>query len=118
MGRARRPALLVDARLTALEGSAAETNGSRLVARYTTTTSTGADGSVQVTKSFAAWFDTQRNEYCFVQRAADGQQRCLPNESGTTGATAVTYGGVYFADSGCTKPIVFTYDSACGPAPT
>jgi hypothetical protein len=65
----------LDGRVTALEGRESETSGSRLVARYTTTTQVGADGAQQVTKTFAGWFDTQRNEYCYPTLASDDQQR-------------------------------------------
>jgi hypothetical protein len=109
----------LDTRLTALEAREGETNGSRLVARYTTTTSTGVDGSAQVTRSFAGWFDTQRSEYCAVQLAGDGQQRCLPNDYGTATGGVVSAGSPipFYSDSACTKPVIIVYAGSCQAAP-
>jgi hypothetical protein len=92
----------LDTRVAALEGRESETNGSRIVARYTTTASVSADGAQQVTKSFAGWFDTQRNEPCSVTLAADGQQRCLPEAV----PFLDRYESYYFSDAACTKPVV------------
>lgn len=98
----------LDTRVTALEGHGSEASGSRLVARYTTTTQVGADGAQQVTKTFAGWFDTQRNEYCFTTPASDGQQRCLPSDTGDPGPLSVgsASSGVFFADAACSLPII------------
>jgi hypothetical protein len=91
-------------------GGDIEMSGSRLVARYTTTTDVGADGAQRMTKAFAGWFDTQRNEYCGVELASDGQQRCLPNDTGTAtgGSVSVSSGSGQsaYSDAACTKPVV------------
>ncbi len=84
-----------------------ETSGSRLKARYTTTTITGSDGSKQTTRNFAGWFDSQRNEPCSVGVAADGKRRCLPS--------AISMGG-FFADAACTTPLAQTFRAVTNPA--
>jgi hypothetical protein len=101
----------LDTRLTTLEGHEDETSGTRIAARFTTTTSTSADGAQQVTKYFAGWFDTQRNEPCSVMLASDGQQRCMPE--------AAFVNGDAFSDAACTKPVIeVDLDSACTSDPT
>lgn len=73
-------------------------SGSRLKAQYWA----GEDG----TKSFASWYDTQRQETCDFQTAADGTTRCLPSGIGAGGA---------YADSGCTQPIGITSAGCAAP---
>jgi hypothetical protein len=110
----------LDTRVTALEGLDKETSGSRLTARYTTTTQTGADGAARVNKTFAGWFDTQRNEYCFPGPASDGQERCLPSDSGGPGGVgAVGVGNRLYSDAACLKPLIAVQlDSGCTQMPT
>jgi hypothetical protein len=79
--------------------AAPATSGTRLRARYLT----GEDGSRQ----FVGWRDMQRNEDCSFLRAEDGVTRCLPGYSFTSS---------YFADAGCTQPLLVTATvaTACG----
>jgi hypothetical protein len=111
----------LDSRVGALEGQQSLQSGSRLVARYTTTTQVGADGAQQVTKAFAGWFDTQRNEYCYPTLAGDGQQRCLPSDTGGPGVGSASTGGGFalYSDAACTKPIIAVQlDPGCSSSPT
>ena len=73
-------------------------SGSRLKANYYA----GADGS----KQFMTMHDTQLNVDCAFQGAADGVLRCIPTGQG------IFVG--YYADSGCTQPIVAQY-KGCSP---
>lgn len=66
-------------------------SGSRLKARRVV----GDDGSTQ----FLGWHDSQRDEDCSFRPAADGTQRCLPDDA----APATTY----FNDTGCAQALVF-----------
>ena len=66
-------------------------SGTRLKASYYA----GADGS----KQFASWHDSQRNEDCYFQTAADGTTRCMP----------IAAAASYFADSKCTQPLALIY---------
>ncbi len=85
-----------------------ETDGTRLKARYTTTMTTGVDGSKQVTKYFAGWWDSQRKEACSPALAGDGKTRCLPGASPT---------GLYFVDAQCANPVVDVSSApSCGAA--
>jgi len=83
-----------------------ETGGSRIKARYTTTTYASSDGAKQVSKYFAGWFDAQRNEPCSVAVGADGTNRCLP-------ASGASY---YYLDAGCNQLALMWTNSvpACG----
>jgi hypothetical protein len=74
------------------------TSGTRLKAR----TYNAEDGSQQ----FIGWFDSQRNENCGFQMAADGKIRCLPS------GTSVEAG--FFGDTGCTQPLA-TMQTGCAP---
>jgi hypothetical protein len=66
-------------------------SGSRLKAYYRT----GDDGS----KAYIpyVWFDSQRNEDCAFQTAADGVSRCMPTAYATT----------QFTDAACMNPVVW-----------
>lgn len=66
----------------------------------------GADGSVYA--GYPVPFDVQRNEGCFILRAADGKLRCLPTSAGTY-ATLATF----FANAGCTQPIYQIAETVC-----
>ncbi|NUP08398.1 MAG: hypothetical protein HOW73_20300 [Polyangiaceae bacterium] len=63
-------------------------SGSRIRAR----TVAGADGS----RGPAGWYDAQLETECTWRTASDGETRCLPLATPTT----------FFADAGCTQPIV------------
>jgi hypothetical protein len=112
----------LDNRISAVEGLQSDTSGTRLTARYTSTTVVGADGVQRVTKFFAGWFDSQRNEYCYATLASDGQQRCIPSDTGGPGVAAVSGGPgqhSYYSDAACTKPIIeVVLDSACPSMPS
>jgi hypothetical protein len=69
----------------------------------------GADGSEYPTST---WFDASLNEDCTFKAAADGKLRCLPDGHSVTSSTYL-----YFADAGCTAPIVFNEASSCGSLP-
>jgi hypothetical protein len=66
-----------------------QTGGTRLKAKILTF----ADGA----QGFQGWFDSARNEDCYVTNASDGKQRCLP----LNGLAYVS--NVYFADAACTQ---------------
>jgi hypothetical protein len=103
----------LDTRVTALEGNDSVTSGSRIVARFTTTSSTDGEGAQRTTKTFAGWLDTQRNEPCTVTMASDGQQRCLPDALNYLDR----YGVFYFSDAACTQPVVrMELGTQCPPA--
>lgn len=76
-------------------------SGTRLKVKYYA----GSDGSQQV----SLMHDSQRNEDCSFQLAADGNIRCLPS-----GAEAY----VYFADSGCSQHLAIVVNSSCTTPPT
>jgi hypothetical protein len=61
-------------------------SGSRLKIRYYA----GSDGS----KQFVTWLDSQLNQLCSFQTAADGVVRCLPSDA--------VGGGRFYADDACT----------------
>jgi hypothetical protein len=85
-----------------------ETSGSRLKARYTMTTTKGADGSMQTQRYFAGWYDSQRSEPCSAGLAPDGKTRCLPTlPGGSLG---------FFSDAACSKPLAYVIkqQSSCG----
>jgi hypothetical protein len=63
-------------------------SGTRLKARWYVS----ADGA----KQFLGWFDSQRQENCSFQVAADGKTRCLPT-------TVLTF--FYFYDPECKRPL-------------
>ncbi len=90
-------------------GTVGETAGTRVHPRYTTTTTVGLDGTKQVTKYFAGWFDTSRNETCSVTLAVDGKTRCVP-------AAAPIFASCW-SDAACTKPVATVYSagSSCPP---
>jgi hypothetical protein len=80
--------------------AATTTSGTRLKARNFT----GEDGS----KQFVGWFDSQLNQGCGFQGAADGKIRCLP-------AAAMMSRG-FFADSNCTQALAQSR-KGCTPPP-
>lgn len=82
-----------------MAGADTQISGTRLKRRVLK----GADGSQQ----FLGWFDTQRNEACNFQDAADGKQRCLPLS---------TFTGGYYSDPACTNPIVTQTKGCAAPA--
>src|SRR5690606_29553767 len=61
-------------------------------------------------KVFHGWFDSQRNEDCTFQRAADDMTRCLPS------SVAYDY-GTYYADAACTIPVALWQYAGCSPPP-
>jgi hypothetical protein len=71
-------------------------SGSRIHAR----TVAGEDGA----RGFLGWYDSQLQTECTWRTASDGQTRCLPVAMSTT----------FFADAGCTQPIV---EMSCQMAP-
>jgi hypothetical protein len=79
-------------------------SGTRLKAKYYV----GTDGS----KTFAGMHDGQLGVDCAFTLASDGTTRCLPGY----GTGAALANEPYFADSGCTQPLGFSY-SGC-PSPT
>jgi hypothetical protein len=59
-------------------------------------------------KVFQGSFDSQRNEDCSFQRAADGMTRCLP--------TSVAYDyGSYYGDAACSVPVALWQFASCSP---
>lgn len=83
-------------------GPAVEPNasGSRIKAR----SYVGSDGSRQ----FIGWRDSQANEDCGYQKAADGKLRCLPLGSG-----ALSLG--YFTEGGCSQPLIVLAKGCAAP---
>ncbi len=81
------------------DASADPTSGTRLKAKYMK-----ADDGARAPIA-GVWHDSQRNEECSFQRAADGKQRCMP--------TNVTYAGFY-ADASCTQPFLYV-TTGCAP---
>jgi hypothetical protein len=79
------------------------TSGTRLRVRY----HAGADGS----REFLGFFDNQRNENCYFQKASDGLTRCLPS----TKAVYFSYGGGYYADAACSQRILPVQANECSP---
>lgn len=54
--------------------------------------------------AFAGWWDQDRSEACEFQLAADGVERCLPQDRAPF--------STYWADAACTKPLAI--DAGCG----
>lgn len=63
--------------------------GTRLKLRYYEVT----DGA----KQFRGWWDSQRNEECFIGAHSDGTHRCMP--------TAEAFTANYFSSSACSIPV-------------
>lgn len=82
-----------------------QTDGSRLVRRFTTTTS--PDGLMM--RQLVGLHDTQRKEACSPLLATDGVLRCLP-----TGGVAVA---LLYADATCTIPLAYLTPSQCVGTP-
>ena len=78
-------------------------SGSRIKTRTINT----ADGA----KGFAGWLDTQLGVECAFMRAADGETRCIP-----IGGRGVVPG--YFADSGCSTPVLLAMPDCLEPTNT
>lgn len=77
----------------------ADEGGTRLKAN----TIKGTDGSKHYVGTF---HDTMRNEDCSFKPAVDGKTRCLPD---------ALFVGPYFADSGCTMPLVASPTACVAP---
>jgi len=86
------------------DANAEPVSGSRLKARYIA----GEDGS----KSYlpGQWYDTERQENCFFQTAADGKKRCLPAET-------LKESLPYFIDAACTATGAYRNTPACTTPP-
>lgn len=76
-----------------------DVSGTRLKRRIYT----GSDGSQQ----FVGFFDGDRSENCGFTTAADGKTRCLPS--------AASVNGSFFADAGCTQPLVLQTKGCAAP---
>jgi hypothetical protein len=59
-------------------------------------------------KVFQGSFDSQRNEDCSFQRAADGMMRCLPT------SVAGDFGS-YYGDAACSVPVALWQFASCSP---
>jgi hypothetical protein len=91
---------LVDALTDPVPSASADpAPGSRLKPRYWTS----EDGAKQYL--VGAWYDSERAEDCAFMTAADGKTRCLPQ--------ALEF--AYYADAGCTQPMIMAQGSCTVP---
>jgi hypothetical protein len=90
---------LADAMTDPVDEAEAYVSGTRLKARRWVTT----DGAKQA----IGWYDSERDENCNFYVSGDGKTRCLPFDAYTT------VNASYFADSGCTQPVIY-HGVGCG----